>query len=137
VTTRVVVGRVLLATDQQLRVEELSVVTSADLIDRAGVQVDEDGSGDVFARAGLREDGVELAAVVEGLGIRVGTAILLETVLEEVAADGRLESRIYNIWTDTKDDVQLPCTVPELGSGLADMEVKDLLGGWSASIYTS
>jgi hypothetical protein len=74
---------------------------------------------------------------VEGLGIRVGAAILLETVLEEVAADGRLESRIYNIWTDTRDDVQLPCTVPELGSGLADMEVKDLLGRWSASIHTS
>jgi hypothetical protein len=109
--------------------EELPVVASADLIDRAGVQVDEDGSGDVFARTGLREDGIELAAVVESLGIRVGTAILLETVLEEVAVDGRLESGIYDIWADTRDDVQLPGTVPELGSGLADVEVKDLSDG--------
>jgi hypothetical protein len=87
VTTRIVVGRVLLAADQQLRVEQLSVITSADLIDGTGVQVDEDRSGDVFARTGFGEDGIELAAVVESLGIRVGTAILLEAVLEEVAVE--------------------------------------------------
>lgn len=87
VTTGVVVGRVLLTANQQLGVEELSVITGADLIDRAGVQVDEDGSGHVFARAGLSEDGIELAAVVESLGIRIGTTILLEAVLEEVAVD--------------------------------------------------
>jgi hypothetical protein len=86
VAARVVVGRILLAADQQLRVEKLSVVAGADLIDRAGVQVDEDGAGDIFARARLGEDGVELAAVVEGLRVRVGTAILPEAVLEEVAA---------------------------------------------------
>lgn len=83
-TTGVVVGSIFLAADQQLGVEELSVVTGADLIDRAGVQVDKDGSGDIFAGTGLGEDRIELAAVVEGLGIRIGTAILLKTVLEEV-----------------------------------------------------
>ena len=84
-TTRIVVGRILLAADQQLGVEELSVITSADLINWAGVQIDEDGTGDVFARTGFGEDGIKLAAVVEGLRVRVRTAILLETVLEEVA----------------------------------------------------
>lgn len=83
-TTGIVVGSILLAADQQLGVEELSVVTGADLIDRAGVQIDEDGPRDVFAGTGLGEDGIELAAVVEGFGIRIGTAILLETMLEEV-----------------------------------------------------
>jgi hypothetical protein len=87
VTTRIVVGGVLLATDQQLGVEQLSVVTGTDLIDRAGVQVDKDRSGNVFAGAGLGEDGIELTAVVERLGIGIGTAVLLEAVLEEVPAD--------------------------------------------------
>ena len=92
-TTSIVVGCILLAADQQLGVEQLSVVTGADLIDRAGVQVDEDGSGDVFAGTGLREDGIELAAVVKSFGIRVGTAILLEAVLEEVPAGRELRDQ--------------------------------------------
>lgn len=86
-TTRIVVGGVLLATDQQLRVEQLSVVTGTDLIDRAGVQVDKDRSGNVFAGAGLSEDGIELTAIVECLGIGIGTTVLLEAVLKEVPAD--------------------------------------------------
>lgn len=87
VTTGIVVGGVLLATDQQLRVEQLSVVTSTDLIDRAGVQVDKDRSGHVFAGAGLGEDGIELTAIMQRLGIGIGTAVLLEAVLEEVPVD--------------------------------------------------
>ena len=90
-TTRIVVGRVLLAADQQLGVEELSVITGADLINRAGIQIDEDRTGHVFARTGLGEDGIELTAVVERLCVRVGTAILLEAVLEEVAVRGDID----------------------------------------------
>lgn len=126
-TTSIVVGCILLAADQQLGVEQLSVVTGADLIDRAGVQVDEDGSGDVFAGTGLREDGIELAAVMEGLGIRIGAAILLETVLEEVAAEG-VRDQYIGYMSRCQDNVQLPGTISELGSGLADVEVKNLLG---------
>jgi hypothetical protein len=86
-TARIVVRRVLLSTDQQLGVEQLSVITSADLIDRAGVQIDKDRSWHVFARSSFGEYGIELTTVVKSLCIRIGTAVLLETVLEEVAAD--------------------------------------------------
>lgn len=34
----------------------------------------------------------------------------------------------YRLRADSRDDIQLPGTVSELGSGLADVEVKNLLG---------
>ena len=58
-TTGVVVGSVLLTGDELLGVEELSVGTGADLIDDGGLQIDEDGTWDVLASAGLGEKGVE------------------------------------------------------------------------------
>ena len=58
-TTGVVVGGVLLAGDQLLGVEELTVGTSADLIDDGGLQIDEDGAWDVLAGASFGEKGVE------------------------------------------------------------------------------
>ena len=84
-TTGVVVRCIFFAGNQQFRVEKLSVVTRANLVDRGGVKVDEDRARDVFSTTGLSEDGIELATIVEGLRIRIGTSILLETVLEEVA----------------------------------------------------
>ena len=86
VTTSIVVGRILLTADQQLRMEQLAVVTSANLVDGRGVEIDEDRARDIFAAASLSEYGIELAGVVECLGVRVGTTILLETVLEQVPA---------------------------------------------------
>jgi hypothetical protein len=127
VTSSIVVGCVLLSADQQLRVEQLAVVTSADLVDGAGVKVDEDGSRDIFAAASLREDGIELAAVMEGLGIRIRATILLQAVLEEVAAEG-VRDQYIGYMSRCQDNVQLPGTISELGSGLADVEVKNLLG---------
>jgi hypothetical protein len=93
VTTSIVVGSILLTTDQKLRVEELSVVTSANLIDWGRVQVDEDGTRNVFAAASLCEDGIELARVVERLCGGIWTTILLETVLKEVPRCPILVSR--------------------------------------------
>ena len=66
--------------------EQLAVVTSANLVDGRGVEIDEDRARDIFAAASLSEYGIELAGVVECLGVRVGTTILLETVLEQVPA---------------------------------------------------
>ena len=49
VTTCVVVGGILLARDHLLWVEEVAVGASADLIDNIGLEVDIDGTGDMFA----------------------------------------------------------------------------------------
>jgi hypothetical protein len=84
-STSVVVGSILLATDQQLGVEELTIAASSDLIDRGGVQIDEEGSGDIFAIAGFGEEGLERTSIADILGIGIGTAISAKTVLEQVA----------------------------------------------------
>ena len=59
VTTGVVVSRILLAGDELFRVEKLSVSSGSDLIDDGRLQIDEDGTGNVLAGAGLGEEGVE------------------------------------------------------------------------------
>lgn len=83
-TSGVVVGSIFLAADQELGVEELSVITGSDLVDWRRVQVDEDGTRHVLATTGLGEDGIELTRVVKSLCLWVWATILLETVLEEV-----------------------------------------------------
>ena len=82
--TGVVVGGILLAADQQLGVEELAVRASADLVNGRGVQIDEDGSGHVFAIAGLSEEGLVRTTLSQVLGVRVGATILAKAVLEQV-----------------------------------------------------
>ena len=122
-STSVVVGRVLLTTDQQLRMEELAVIACANLVDGRGVEINEDGTGDVFATASLCEDSIELARVVESFSIGVRTTILLETVLEQVPAIGvNFGCYVYV----NRRDLQLPRAVSELCTGLADVEVKNL-----------
>ena len=59
VTTGVVVGGVLLAGDELLRVEQLTVGASSDLIHHRGLQVDEDRPWNVLACSSLTEEGVE------------------------------------------------------------------------------
>lgn len=49
VTTGVVVGSILLASDHHLGVEEVSVGTGADLIDDVGLEIAVDGAGDILA----------------------------------------------------------------------------------------
>jgi hypothetical protein len=101
-----VVGSILLAADQQLRVEQLAVGTSADLVNGLsllapgvciaesatyrGIQVDKDGARNVFAVASLREEGLERAALVELLRIGVRTTVSLEAVLKKVPEEARL-----------------------------------------------
>jgi len=91
VPARTVVGSIFLAADQQLRVEELAVWTSSDLVDwlhqsvscpvlryeaaYRRVQVDEDGTRDVFAATSLSEEGLVGSALAEFLRIGVGTTI--------------------------------------------------------------
>ena len=54
-----VVGGILLAGDQLLRMEQLTVRTRADLIDHRRLQVHEDAPRHVLAGARLGEEGVE------------------------------------------------------------------------------
>jgi hypothetical protein len=68
--------------------KQRAIITRTDLINRTRVQVNKDGAGHVFAAACLREDGVELAGVVQGCCFGVGTTVLLEAVLEEIPVYG-------------------------------------------------
>ena len=82
VTTGVVVGGVLLAGDELLRVVQLAVGASADLVDHGGLEVNVDGARHVLAGAGLREEGVEgVVATTDGL-VRGHLAVRLDAVLE-------------------------------------------------------
>lgn len=84
--------------------EELAVGTGTDLVNglqqsvnlpslllflcpwhtHRGVEIDEDGAGDIFAAAGLGEESLEGALLANVFGIRVGTTISLEAVLEQI-----------------------------------------------------
>jgi len=105
VTTGVVIGGILLARDQLLRVEELTVGSSADLINARRLEIDEDTTWDVLARTGLREEGVEgVVTTTDGL-VRGHLAVRLNTVLEAV---------------------KLPASITDLNTGLTDVNGKNL-----------
>ena len=59
VATSIVVGGVLLASDQLFRVEKLTVGACADLVNDSWLQINKDGSWHVFTSAGLAEKSVE------------------------------------------------------------------------------
>mmetsp|Transcript_63511 Transcript_63511/g.105937 ORF Transcript_63511/g.105937 Transcript_63511/m.105937 type:complete len:411 (+) Transcript_63511:505-1737(+) len=84
VTTGVVVGGILLAADQLLRVEQLAVGTSTNLVNHSGLQVQEDTPRHVLASTSLGEEGVEgIVLNTDGL-VRWHRAIRLDTVLQAV-----------------------------------------------------
>ena len=74
-----VVGGVLLAGDELLRVEELAVGARADLVDDGRLEVEEDAARDVLARARLGEEGVE--GVVSRADVGRGLAVGLDSVM--------------------------------------------------------
>ena len=84
-TTSIVVGSILLAADQQLGVEKVAVFAGSDLVDGRGVQIDEDGSRNMLAAAGLGEEGLERTGVTNIGSIGVRSTIGAEAVLEKVA----------------------------------------------------
>lgn len=96
VATGVVVGGILLAADQQLGVEQLAVATSSDLVNGGRVEVDEEGSRDVFAIASLGKERLVGSSVDDILGVGVRTTIGAEAVLEEVAGRWRSVHRIFH-----------------------------------------
>ena len=83
-TTCIVVRSILLSADQQLGMEELVVVARPDFVDGRRVEVHEDGSRNMLAAAGFREEGLERAWVANILCVRVGPTIEAKAMLEEV-----------------------------------------------------
>ena len=53
VTSSVVVGSILLSSDELFRVEELSVGSSSYFINNSGFQIEKDGSRNMFSRSSL------------------------------------------------------------------------------------
>lgn len=82
-TSGIVVCRILLATDQELGVEELPICAGPDFVDRGRIEIDKNGTGNVFVAAGFVEEGLKGARVAH-LGIGIGTTIGLQAVLEKV-----------------------------------------------------
>lgn len=78
------------------------------------VQVDKDGAGDVFAAARLGEEGLERASLRDLLRIRVGAAIRLEAVLEQVPGScGSIRVRGIRVDSGTySSHALLPSCVP-------------------------
>ena len=78
VATGVVVGSVLLAGDELLRVVEVSVGASADLVHAGGLEVNHQASGNELSSTSLSEEGVE------GVVLNGGTLWLLAVWLDAV-----------------------------------------------------
>ena len=105
VATGEVVGGILLAGDELLGVEELSVGAGSDLIDNGGLEIEEDAAGHVLASTSLGEEGVEsVVATTDGL-VRWHLTVGLDTVLEAE---------------------ELPAGVTNLDTGLTDVDRDDL-----------
>ena len=75
-----VVGSVLLARDHCLGVEERAEGARLDLIDRTGFQVDVQATGDILARASLREERA-VADVVTTSVLDATVGLLIASVL--------------------------------------------------------
>jgi hypothetical protein len=99
-TTGVIVGGVFLSRDDLLGMVELGVLSGADFVADGGLQIDKDGSRDVFAGRGLAEKGVEGIVGNTKRSVRGHFSVLVDAVLEAV---------------------KLPAVVTNLDTGLAEM----------------
>ena len=82
VTSGEVVGGIFLSGDQLLGVEELSVGSGSDFVDDSGLEIEEDGSGDVLSSSGFGEEGVEgIITATDGF-VRGHLTIRLDSVFK-------------------------------------------------------
>jgi hypothetical protein len=95
VTTSVVVSGILLSGDQLLRVEQLSVGSSTDLINNCGLEIEEDSTRYMLSSSSLREEGVESVVSVSNGLVRRHLTIRLDTMLQAV----QLPTGITNLAT--------------------------------------
>ncbi|GIL99776.1 hypothetical protein Vretimale_4897 [Volvox reticuliferus] len=108
VTTGEVVGGILFAGNQLLRVEQLAVGAGADLVHDGRLQVQEDAAWHVLASTSLREEGVEGVVASANCLVRRHLTVRLNTMLQAI---------------------QLPAGIADLNTGLADMDGDDLTHG--------
>ena len=103
-TSGIVVGRILFAIDHLIRMEQLAISSSSDLINNSGLQIDKDRPWHVFAGIGFAKERVErVIGLADGL-IGGHLTIGVDAVLEAV---------------------QLPTGIAHLTAGLADMDAYD------------
>ena len=95
VTTGVVIGGVFFAGDQLFGVEKLSVGSGADLVNDGGFQIDEDGTWDVLASAGLGEEGVERIVTSSNGLVRWHLSVRLDAVLQAVKLPASITYQSY------------------------------------------
>jgi hypothetical protein len=108
VTSGEVVGGIFLTGDELLGMEELSVGSGSDFIDNGGLEIEEDGSGDVLTSTSLGEEGVESVITATDGFVRWHLTIRLDSVLEAE---------------------ELPAGVAALEAGLADVDADALAHG--------
>jgi len=101
VATSIVVGSILLSSDQLLWVEELAVSSHPDFINDSWLKVDKDSPGDMLATASLSKEGVEGIISASQSLVRWHLAIRLDSMLKAV---------------------KFPASVTNLATGLANMD---------------
>ena len=77
-TPGVIVGSVLLASDQLLRVEQLPVCSHPDLVHHSGLEVHQHGPGHVLPGVSLGEEGVEGVVSLPDTGVSGHHPVRLE-----------------------------------------------------------
>ena len=130
VTTSVVVGGILLARDHLLRVVQLTIRASADLVAHSGLKINKHSARNVLASTSLGEKGVErVVTAADGLVGR-HLAIRLDSVLEAVKLPASLIRSIdfifaFNICILLIVFLERCTYVAGLDSGLADVNRQD------------
>jgi hypothetical protein len=81
-STGEVVGGIFLSGDELFGMEQLSVGSGPDLIDNGGLEIEENGSGNVLSGTSLREEGVEGIVSSSDSLVRGHLAVRLDSVLE-------------------------------------------------------
>jgi len=84
VTTGVVIGSILLSTNDGFGMVKLSVVSSTDGITNSGLEIDHDSTGYVLAVLGLAEEGVVGGFLTSYGGVSLHLSILSNSMLKAV-----------------------------------------------------
>ena len=84
VTTSIVVGSILLSSDELFRVEELTISSHSDLINDSWFQIHKDSPGNMLATASLSKEGVERIIMSSNGLVRGHLAIRLDSMFKAV-----------------------------------------------------
>ena len=103
VTTGIVVGSILLAGDDLLRVVQLAVSAGSDLVTHSGLKIDVHGTRNVLSSTSLREEGIERVIATADSLVGRHLTVRLDAVLQAV---------------------QLPTSISGLDTGLTNMNRK-------------